>query len=374
MAGAAAVPASPAVRLPSAQVTEKYDIDESQVFGTGAFSAVVFGRCKQTGEERAIKVMHKSTLTGKKADMVAHEKEILRRVRCPYIVKLYECIETEDRVFMVLERMDTDLYEWIRHNKKLCEQDASKVARALLTAVNYLHQHNVVHRDIKPENILINDVDTVRLADFGLAKVLSNDMVSATPCGTSFYIAPEIIRGIQMHGVKPLLTTSHDVKFVDMWSIGIVLYIMLAGTPPFVGQIRSRKEREDLLKKIDRGVLFPDARWKNISHDAKDLVEGLLTLDTRRRLTAAQALNHRFITRWEEQSLAPLETPGIFQQAYPTKEAFNAAMDPQRDEQAQYHDKAEAPGGEGSPQLKGGAPTAPVALGGPKIQKKKPAA
>lgn len=367
---AGVVPASPAVRLPAARIIEKYDIDEQQVFGTGAFSAVVFGRCKQTGQERAIKVMQKSTLTGKKAEMVAHEKEILRRVRCPYIVKLFECIETEERVYMVLEKMDTDLYEWIRNHKKLCEQDASKVCRALLIAVNYLHQHNVVHRDIKPENILINDVDTVRLADFGLAKVLSNDMVSATPCGTSFYIAPEIIRGIQMNGVKPLLTTSHEVKFVDMWSVGVVLYIMLAGTPPFVGQIRSKKEREDLLKKIDRGVLFPDQRWKSVSHDARDLVEGMLTLDTGRRLTAAQALNHRFITRWDEQSLAPLETPALFAQQYKDRAALNKEVDEMRDEQAEIHDK-HAGDGQASPRQQA-APSAPVALGGPKLTKKKP--
>jgi len=271
---------------------------------------------------------------------------------------------------MVLERMDTDLYEWIRSHKKLCEQDASKVARALLTAVNYLHQHNIVHRDIKPENILINDVDTIRLADFGLAKVLSNDMVSATPCGTSFYIAPEIIRGIQMNGVKPLLTTSHEVKFVDMWSVGVVVYIMLAGTPPFVGQIRSKREREDLLRKIDRGVLFPDARWKSVSHDAKDLVEGMLTLDTGRRMQACQCLAHRFIERWEEQPQVPLETPGLFAKHYVNRAALNQEVDEMRDEQDEMLDKPD-PRGAASPQV-AAAPAAPVSLGGPRLTKKKP--
>ena len=286
----------------------------NNVVGAGAFSQVVFARCKTSGQTRAVKVMQKKVMVGKKAEMVAHEKEILRRTNHPSIVRLYECIETDEQVFMVLERMDTDLYEWIRLNKKLCEQDAAKVAKALLSATAYLHDNSIVHRDIKPENILINDVDDIRLADFGLAKVISQDMVHATPCGTSFYIAPEIIRAIQMNGVRPLLTTSFDVKFLDMWSIGVVLYIMLAGTPPFVGQIRSKREREDLLRKIDRGVLFPDQRWKCISDDAKDLVEGLLTIDPTRRLTAKEALESRFIKCWEEQPQAALATPGIFQE------------------------------------------------------------
>eukprot|EP01059_Diplonema_ambulator_P032076 TRINITY_DN6109_c0_g1_i1.p1 TRINITY_DN6109_c0_g1~~TRINITY_DN6109_c0_g1_i1.p1 ORF type:complete len:373 (+),score=176.59 TRINITY_DN6109_c0_g1_i1:997-2115(+) len=341
MATTDVIPASPAVRI--SDIRDCYDIDENDVLGTGAFSKVIFARCKRTGQPRAIKVMSKRILTGKKAEMVAHEKEILRRTNIPQIVKMYECAETEDHVFMVLEKMGTDLYEWIRMEKKLCEQDASKVCKSLLLAVQYLHENSIVHRDIKPENILINNVNDIRLADFGLAKVLSNDMVHATPCGTSFYIAPEIIRGIQMHGVKPVLTTSHDVKFLDMWSIGVVLYIMLSGTPPFTGQIRSKAEREDLLKKIDRGVLFPDARWKNISEDAKQLVEGLLTIAPSKRLTASQALKTRFITNWEEQPEEPLDTPGIFQELG-SRENIMKAMEPVQElheDVGKYHDSCE---------------------------------
>eukprot|EP01061_Rhynchopus_euleeides_P035742 TRINITY_DN6022_c0_g1_i1.p1 TRINITY_DN6022_c0_g1~~TRINITY_DN6022_c0_g1_i1.p1 ORF type:complete len:378 (+),score=156.32 TRINITY_DN6022_c0_g1_i1:376-1509(+) len=335
------VPASPALRL--SNIDERYEINMKNVVGAGAFSQVVFAECKSTGQSRAVKVMQKKVMVGKKAEMVAHEKEILRRTNHPSIVKLYECVETDEQVFMVLERMDTDLYEWIRLNKKLCEQDASKVCRALLEATAYLHEHSIVHRDIKPENILINNTDDIRLADFGLAKVLSNDMVQATPCGTSFYIAPEIIRAIQMNGVRPLLTTSHDVKFLDMWSIGVVLYIMLAGTPPFVGQIRSKREREDLLKKIDRGVLFPDHKWASISDDAKDLVEGLLTIDPAKRMTAKEALESRFIKCWEDQPQTMLATPGIFQELG-TREQIIKHMEPvveYKNDVNQYHDETE---------------------------------
>eukprot|EP01064_Diplonema_japonicum_P018088 TRINITY_DN2678_c0_g1_i1.p1 TRINITY_DN2678_c0_g1~~TRINITY_DN2678_c0_g1_i1.p1 ORF type:complete len:376 (+),score=78.94 TRINITY_DN2678_c0_g1_i1:56-1183(+) len=367
------IPASPAVRISNIQ--DCYEFDEGDVIGTGAFSKVVFAKCKRTGQPRAIKVMSKKTLTGKKAEMVAHEKEILRRVNIPQIVKMYECAETDEHVYMVLEKMGTDLYEWIRTEKKLCEQDASKVCKALLLAVKYLHDHSIVHRDIKPENILINDVNDIRLADFGLAKVLSKDMVHATPCGTSFYIAPEIIRGIQMHGVRPLLTTSHDAKFLDMWSIGVVLYIMLAGTPPFTGQIRSKAEREELLKKIDRGVLFPDARWRNISEDAKELVEGLLTIAPSKRLTASQALKMRFITNWEAQPEEPLATPQIFQELG-SREQIMKAMQPAQEyhqDVGQYHDSSERSGpANPPPNVTSPNPTGKVALPLPPMRKKNP--
>ena len=299
----------------------------NNIVGTGAFSKVVFAKCRATGKTRAMKVMEKKVMVGKKAEMVAHEKEILRRTNHQSIVRLIEYIETEEHVFMVLQKMDTDLYEWIRMNKRLCEQDASQITRRLLEATAYLHENSIVHRDIKPENILINAADDIRLADFGLAKVLSNDMVQATPCGTSFYIAPEIIRAIQMNGIRPLLTTSHDVKFLDMWSIGVVLYIMLSGTPPFLGQIRSKKEREELLRKIDRGVLFPDTKWQSISEDAKDLVEWLLTIDPKKRITAKEALDTRFIKCREEQPRELLATPGVFQELGTREKIIKAMME-----------------------------------------------
>eukprot|EP01063_Lacrimia_lanifica_P002122 TRINITY_DN11099_c0_g1_i2.p2 TRINITY_DN11099_c0_g1~~TRINITY_DN11099_c0_g1_i2.p2 ORF type:complete len:410 (+),score=152.32 TRINITY_DN11099_c0_g1_i2:1464-2693(+) len=358
---------SPSIRVN--HIGDLYDVDvndRSTIMGTGSFSKVVLANCRRTQQARAIKVMDKVKLEGRKAEMVAHEKEILRRMHHPHIVRLFDVLETDHQVFMVLEKMDTDLYEWIRLNRKLCQQDASKVCRALLSATKYLHDHMIVHRDIKPENILINSVDDVRLADFGLAKVLRGDNASlqqATPCGTSFYIAPEIIRAIEMNGVVPLRITSMDVKYLDMWSIGVVLYIMLAGTPPFMGQIRSKEERVALLQKIDRGVLFPDSKWAAISDDAKDLIDGLLTINPSKRLNAHQALLSRFITCHERQPTNSLPTPLIFQELG-SREAVMKAMDPVHEyhnDIGQYHgeDQQERP-----PPIKK-KDTGPVVLGAP---------
>ena len=285
-------PATPA--LQATDISALYDIMDFEQKGTGAFSRVVVGRNKNENVLRAIKIMEREKLVGKMADMVVHEKEILRRVNHKSIVRLHRCVQTKEKVYFELDLMDGDLFDYIVKHKKLSERDTALVMRQLFSAVEYLHSIHIIHRDIKPENILINSPSDIKLADFGLAKVLTAWTVNSTPCGTSFYIAPEIIRGIELQGVKPLCTNREEVKFVDLWSCGVVMFMLLAGTPPFSGQVKTSSERKALLTKIDRGVLFPEAQWQTISEDAKDLILGMLCQDTHRRLTATQALGHRF--------------------------------------------------------------------------------
>jgi serine/threonine protein kinase len=287
------IPATPSVQ--AADVTEKYELFDKEEKGKGAFSRVVVGTCKKTGEPRAVKIMERHILTGKKGQMVAHEKEILRRTNHPNIIKLHECLTTPTRVYMIMDLMQGDLFDFIVKRKRVPEVTASKIMAQLLSAVDYLHYNSVIHRDIKPENILIDDDDNIRLADFGLAKVIQEWNVKSTPCGTSFYIAPEIIRGIEENGARPLCTTKEDVKFVDIWSCGVVLFVMLAGRPPFYGQVSSSADRRALLAKIDKGLLFPDAQWAHISPDAKDLCARMLSQDSTQRVSAAEALKHPFI-------------------------------------------------------------------------------
>jgi serine/threonine protein kinase len=293
------VPATPAVQV--ADVKDKYDLHDQEEKGKGAFSRVVVGHHRESGQPRAIKIMERSILTGKKADMVAHEKEILRRTQHDSIIYLHECLTTQDRVFMVMDLMEGDLFDYIVKRKKLAEVDAATIMKQLLSSVAYLHSISVIHRDIKPENILVSDKGDgkiqIKLADFGLAKVLEAWNVNSTPCGTSFYIAPEIIRGIETNGARPLCTNREEVKFVDIWSCGVVLFVMLAGRPPFYGQVKTREERRNLLAKIDRGLLFPDAQWANVSEDAKDLCQKLLSQEPSGRITAAAALSHPFLSR-----------------------------------------------------------------------------
>jgi len=286
------IPTTPAIQAPD--ITAIYELFESNPKGTGAFSRVIVGREKATGALRAVKIMDRRELVGKKAEMVAHEREILRRTRHPSIVRMHHCIQTAERVYFGLDLMQTDLFEYVVKRKRLSEDDARLIMKQLLEAVAYLHEQSVVHRDIKPENILINTPSDIKLADFGLAKVVQEWDVRSTPCGTSFYIAPEIIRGIESQGARPLCTTREVVKSIDLWSCGVVMFVIIAGRPPFAGQVKTSAERRQLLQKIDRGVLFPDAQWAEVSEDAKDLILGLLNQDTGRRMTAAAALKHHF--------------------------------------------------------------------------------
>ena len=286
---------SPSIQAPD--INTLYQVDQ-QERGRGAFSTVVTGIHKATGQPRAIKIMEKAGLVGKKAEWVTHEKEILRRTRHPAIIYLHECVMTPTQMYMIMDLMDGDLFGYLVRHKKLNEHDSALIMKQLFSAVEYLHNNSVIHRDIKPENILINSPSDIKLADFGLAKLIQEWDVKSTPCGTSFYIAPEILRGIETNGGEPLCTTREEVKYVDMWSCGVVLFSLLAGRPPFTGQVKSGHERRQLLAKIgirqDRGRLFPDAQWAHISEDAKDLVAHLLAQDTSLRFTVSKALRHKW--------------------------------------------------------------------------------
>eukprot|EP01061_Rhynchopus_euleeides_P035743 TRINITY_DN6022_c0_g1_i3.p1 TRINITY_DN6022_c0_g1~~TRINITY_DN6022_c0_g1_i3.p1 ORF type:complete len:426 (+),score=185.27 TRINITY_DN6022_c0_g1_i3:134-1279(+) len=333
------------VRLRGTTSVSLADFHVKGVIARGAFGRVFLVEKRNTRDVYALKVVSQTDVTQRKmAQKLLNERDIMAFTDSKLVVELhYSFASTRYLYFAMEHHAGGDLFSLLERSQVLTEPVARFYIAEVYLALEHLHSMSIVHRDIKPENILINNTDDIRLADFGLAKVLSNDMVQATPCGTSFYIAPEIIRAIQMNGVRPLLTTSHDVKFLDMWSIGVVLYIMLAGTPPFVGQIRSKREREDLLKKIDRGVLFPDHKWASISDDAKDLVEGLLTIDPAKRMTAKEALESRFIKCWEDQPQTMLATPGIFQELG-TREQIIKHMEPvveYKNDVNQYHDETE---------------------------------
>lgn len=313
------IPATPAIQ--ATDISAYYEFEKDAVIGKGGFSEVVRARHIATGEWRALKIIQKSFLNGKKAVMVAHEKEILRRTNHPCIITLHETIQTHNHVFFALDLMSEDLFELIVRNKFVKEELSRKIMFQLLSGINYLHQQSIAHRDVKPENILINtylrepatvspppkninDVDpqlvdfVVKLADFGLSKLVLEFDVRNTPCGTSYYLAPEIIRGIEEQGARPLCTNRHVVKSIDVWSCGVVFYVLLSGRPPFSTKaMKTSEERQELLQRIDRGVLFrANSSWDEVSDEAKELICLMLDPDSTTRITASNALAHPFFT------------------------------------------------------------------------------
>jgi|UniRef100_A0A7S4CFX7 serine/threonine protein kinase len=311
-------------------LSDSYEIGD--LLAKGGFSEVFKGIHKKSGGPRAIKIMEKSILTGKRGMMVARETEILRRCSHPNLLTLYEVVETPTQMCLIMELVTGgDLYDYIVQRKSLTEEEAAKIIKAILKAVEYLHNATppVVHRDIKPENVLIEDVQTERvmLSDFGLSKILNDPkMVECTPGGTSFYLPPEIIEGIKKHGARPRPTNVQDMKSLDLWSTGIVLYILLCGSPPFKGSIRDQAERQRLLNQINQGVSFPDNKWAGVSEQAKNLVSGLLQVEATKRLTVRQALAHPWILQRDSMPVQ-LKTPNIFLSEYKSKKEFNDEVD-----------------------------------------------
>lgn len=319
MAGFSVIPATPAIV--ATDINTLYSLEKNKVIGKGGFSEVVCARHIATGELRALKIVKRNLLSGTKAVMVAHEKEILRRTNHPCIVTLHETVQTHSHVFFALDLMSEDLFEFIVRNKYINEVLTRKIMHQILSGINYLHQQSITHRDIKPENILmntylrgaaavspppanINDADpelvdfVIKIADFGLSKLVLEYDVRNTPCGTSYYLAPEIIRGIEEQGARPLCTNRHLVKGIDVWSCGVVFYVLLCGRPPFSSKaMKTSEERQEILHRIDRGVLFSsNHHWDEVSDEAKELICLMLEPDSSNRITARDALAHPFFT------------------------------------------------------------------------------
>jgi len=162
------------------------------------------------------------------------------------------------------------------------EAKASKVVHQVLLALEYLHSVNVVHRDLKPENLLYSDRTpnaSVKVADFGLSKIVDSDQMLMTACGTPDYVAPEV------------LTLCGYNQAVDIWSLGVIMYTMLCGYHPFISDNMS-----ELFSIIKRGrYAFPSEEWSDISDSAKDLIGKLLEMNPKKRLTATEALRHPWV-------------------------------------------------------------------------------
>ena len=264
---------------------EKFYEFENDI-GSGAYGKVVKAREISTGNYFAIKIVQKNRVS--EFHTFKHEVDILRILDHPNIVNLTQCFETDRLCYLVLEYCEGgELLQKIAREKTFSELKAATVMRKLISAVLYCHNNKICHRDIKPENCLLvdNSADSdIKIIDFGLATITNEQQVLNDICGTAYYVAPEILTG------------SYRLE-CDCWSLGIILYMMLAGSPPFTG----KNNQEVLMKVYNASYSFRSKAFAKVSEMAKDLISRLLVKDPSIRLTAREAFNHPWI-----QVLAPL--------------------------------------------------------------------
>nr|CAB3236351.1 serine/threonine-protein kinase DCLK1 [Phallusia mammillata] len=274
-------------KAPSRRIINRGDIESryeiGKTIGDGNFAVVKECRLRNTESEYAMKIIDKSKLKGKE-DMIENEIAIMKNCHHPNIVRLIEEFETEDEIYLVLEYIKGgDLFDAITESVKFTERDAANMVADLSEALAFLHSKNIIHRDLKPENLLVSrNKDgsmTLKLADFGLAMEVTEPIY--TVCGTPTYVAPEI-----------LAETGYGLE-VDMWATGVITYILLCGFPPFRSLERDQEELFEIIQLGEYEFLSP--YWDNISDAAKDLIQRLLVVDTKRRYTAEQVLAHPWI-------------------------------------------------------------------------------
>lgn len=254
------------------------------VLGTGAFSTVREGFHRNNQSvSYAVKCINRKKLSEEDEAALLDEVSILKEMKHAHIIRLFDFFEESSTYYLVMERMrGGELFDRIVAKAYYNEKEARDTCKIVLEAVRYCHENHVAHRDLKPENLLLlSDVDdsAVKIADFGFAKKVYEPNSLTTQCGTPGYVAPEILEG-----------TAYDER-ADMWSVGVILYILLGGYPPFI-----ESTQRDLFRKIRKGDYeFHEEYWGTVSAEAKELISSLLTVSCSDRLTADEALENAWI-------------------------------------------------------------------------------
>ncbi|XP_056211348.1 MAP kinase-interacting serine/threonine-protein kinase 1 isoform X7 [Falco biarmicus] len=305
----------------------------AELLGEGAYAKVQGAVSLQTGKEYAVKIIEKNA--GHSRSRVFREIETLYQCQGnKNILELIEFFEDDTRYYLVFEKLrGGSILAHIQKRKHFNEREASKVVRDIACALDFLHTKGIAHRDLKPENILCESpekVSPVKICDFDLGSGVKLNSACTpittpeltTPCGSAEYMAPEVVEVFMEEA------TFYD-KRCDLWSLGVILYIMLSGYPPFVGNCGTdcgwdrgevcRVCQNKLFESIQEGKYeFPDKDWSHISSEAKDLISKLLVCDAKERLSAAQVLQHPWV-----QGQAPergLPTPQVLQRNSSTKD------------------------------------------------------
>eukprot|EP00927_Polykrikos_kofoidii_P059836 TRINITY_DN5495_c0_g4_i2.p1 TRINITY_DN5495_c0_g4~~TRINITY_DN5495_c0_g4_i2.p1 ORF type:complete len:465 (+),score=97.29 TRINITY_DN5495_c0_g4_i2:153-1547(+) len=278
----------------SGTVAAFYRIGEK--LGKGAFGSVRRVERLQTEEPYAMKTVPKErhltarshaaarTANAEYAKQLDREIALMKGLEHQNIVRLVETFEDEDRIFFIMEFCaGGELLDFIVEQNRFSEAQAVTLMRQVFSAVEYMHDLNVVHRDMKLANCLLLTREAVeqnvlKIIDFGLSIQMSGDQALRASQGTPYFMAPQVLKG-----------TAYDSS-ADMWSCGVILYVLLCGYPPFGGSSANAV----IAKVIHGNFSFNDADWGSVSEDARSLIRGMLKMQPRDRLTAKQALEHRW--------------------------------------------------------------------------------
>ncbi|PRW57463.1 serine threonine kinase [Chlorella sorokiniana] len=274
--------------------------------GYGGFSKVRLATHRETRKKYAAKIIPlppRGSATNKynsSRAMILREVDVIQRLDHPCLVKLHEWYVHDGKLYLIMDLLaGGELLDEVEEHGPLTEPQARGIFLQLLLGVQFMHSIGIVHRDLKLENLLLErqgDIASVKIVDFGFAKKCrdSADECLTTVCGTPEYMAPEVVRGSSK--IRAMLegspTTESDFTpysaACDLWSCGVILYMLLSGQPPFSSTSHPR-----LLRSIVAGRFsFEGPAWKRISPEAQDLIAKLLVVDPRQRLTANAALAH----------------------------------------------------------------------------------
>ena len=243
-----------------------------KTLGEGSFGKVKLAQNIVTGQKVALKIINRKTLA--KSDMqgrVEREISYLKLLRHPHIIKLYDVIKSREEIIMVIEYAEKELFDYIVQRGKMPEEEARRFFQQIVAAVEYCHRHKIVHRDLKPENLLLDDHLNVKIADFGLSNIMTDGNFLKTSCGSPNYAAPEVISGKLYAGPE-----------VDVWSSGVILYVMLCGRLPFDDEFIPA-----LFKKIGNGVYTLPSY---LSQGARYLLTKMLEVNPLNRITIREIL------------------------------------------------------------------------------------
>ncbi|CAH1801384.1 unnamed protein product [Owenia fusiformis] len=283
--------------LPDASLAKEFyaKYEPKEVLGKGISSVV--RRCieKQTGQEYAVKIMDvtEETTSDVQADEVTYavKKEINILKMCAghhHIIALHDTFESSTFIFLVFELCRKgELFDYLTQVVTLSEKRTRTIMRQLIEAVAFIHDKGIIHRDLKPENILLDDNLNIMLSDFGFAHVMAQGETLTDLCGTPGYLAPEVLAVSMYEQVD-----GYGCE-VDMWAVGVIMYTLLSGHPPFW----HRKQMYMLRAIMEGKYKFGSPEWDDISDPPKDLISKLLVVNPKKRLTAKQALEHPFFKR-----------------------------------------------------------------------------